>query len=98
MHTYSWEGNWNTNSPFKHAAQDFQLNKPLIIGEFSADCAMNEGIEYLFNFAYNNSYNGALSWQYNEGGHCSDTQAVQDRGMQAVRFRTDNGVIDVEIQ
>jgi len=98
MHTYSWEGNWNTNSPFKRRAEEFGLDKPLIIGEFSADCAMNEGIQYLFDYSYNNSYAGTMPWQYNEGGHCADTRAVQNRGMQQIRYRTDLGLIDIEIQ
>jgi len=98
IHTYSWEGNWGTNAPFRRRAQDYQLNKPLVIGEFSADCAMNEGTEALWNYVYNNGYDGAWSWQYNEGGHCSDNQATQDRGMRAIRYRNDNGIIDVEIQ
>jgi len=88
MHTYSWEGNWNTNSPFRRQAADFQLDKPLVIGEFSSVCAMNEGINALWGYAFDNGYDGVWSWQYNlDNGHCQDSQAAQNQGMNFIRNR-----------
>jgi len=97
IHTYSWEGNWNSGSPFRHHSNAFGLTKPLVIGEFSSACSMNEGVDGLWNFSYNNGYAGTWSWQYNAGGHCSDTAAQQRQGMTRIRNYTHNGRIAVNI-
>jgi hypothetical protein len=97
IHTYSWEGRWNNASPFRHHANNFQLNKPLVIGEFSSACSENEGVDALWNHSYNNGYAGTWSWQYNAGGHCSDNQAQQRQGMTRIRHYTHNGRIAVNI-
>lgn len=68
-----------------------------MIGEFSADCAQNLSVDYLWSYAYNNNYSGAWSWQYNEGGNCSDTRAVQNQGMSHIKGFTHNGYIPVTI-
>lgn len=98
IHTYSWEGRWSNNAPFVKSAYDYQLDKPLVIGEFSSDCAENEGVEYLWSYAYNNNYTGAWSWQYNAGGGCSDSREKQDQGMSHIKDFTHNGHIPVDIR
>jgi len=86
MHTYSWNGNWNPNAPFRRQAADYQLDKPLVIGEFSSVCAEGEGIQWLWTQAHARGYNGIFSWQYNlDGGHCQDSQAAQNQGMNFIR-------------
>jgi len=97
IHTYSWEDNWNAGSPFRHHANAFLLDKPVVIGEFSASCAMNEGVDNLWAHSYNNEYSGTWSWQYNGGGHCSDNPAQQRQGMTRIRNYGHNGVIHVLI-
>lgn len=82
---------------FQKNAMDFKLTKPIVVGEFSADCAENEGVEYLWSYIYNNNYTGAWSWQYNEVGGCSDTRAVHDQGMGHIKGFTHNGVIPIVI-
>lgn len=72
MHTYSWEGAFASTSPFKVHESEYDLDKPLIIGEFSQDCSENDDITEHFNYAYYHGYAGVWSWQANEGGHCSD--------------------------
>lgn len=37
-------------------AASYGLDKPLVIGEFASICAQNEGVENLFNYAYNQGY------------------------------------------
>jgi mannan endo-1,4-beta-mannosidase len=98
IHTYSWEGRWSDHSPFRIAASDYRLDKPLIIGEFASSCSAGESIEALFDHAYNNGYRGALSWQYNAGGECSDDRATQDRGTNHVRSYTQNGRVAIDIR
>jgi len=97
MHTYTWEGNFGVNAPFRLHADAYLLNKPLIIGEWSVDCHENPNIAAGWSFLYNNHYAGSLSWQYNEGGHCSDSRAVQNQGMLSIRDFTHNGRIPVNI-
>jgi mannan endo-1,4-beta-mannosidase len=79
-------------------ASQYNLDKPLVIGEFAADCAENEGVNALWDYAYNNEYQGVWSWQYNEGGECSDSRAVQDQGMARIKGYTHNGQIPINIQ
>lgn len=67
------------------------------MGEFSADCAENEGVEYLWSYIYNRSYSGAWSWQYNAGGGCADTRDAQNQGMTLIKGFTHNGNIPVTI-
>ncbi|OXA64941.1 mannan endo-1,4-beta-mannosidase [Folsomia candida] len=98
MHTYSWEGRWSDTSPFKIPATAYQLTKPIVIGEFSSVCGENEGVDTLWYNAYNSAYQGIWSWQYNAGGHCSDTKADQNRGMTHIRNFAHNGQIPVNIQ
>jgi hypothetical protein len=69
----------------------------LVIGEFSAGCAENEGVDALWDYAYNNGYNGVWSWQFNAGGHCSDSQAQQAQGMSRIKNNNNNGVIPINI-
>lgn len=89
MHTYSWNGNWNANAPPRRQAADYQLDKPLVIGELSSLCAENEGVAVLWNSAFDRGYDGVCSWQYNlDNGHCKDTQAAQNQGMNAIRNRS----------
>lgn len=68
-----------------------------MIGEFSASCAENEGVDALWNYSYNNGYAGTWAWQYNGGGHCSDSPAVHRQGMNRIRNYTHNGRISVNI-
>lgn len=99
MHTYSWEGKWNEHGPFKVPAKDYNLNKPVVIGEFASVCAEGESVEDLWNWAYNQGFSGAWSWQYNlDNGHCQDTQQAQNRGMETIQDYTWNGLIHVKIE
>lgn len=68
-----------------------------MIGEFSASCSENEGVDGLWLHAYNNGYSGTWSWQYNGTGHCSDQPAQHRQGMSRIRNYAHNGRIDVNI-
>jgi len=97
MHTYSWEGSWSQSSPFKVNATQYNLNKPVVIGEWATSCAENEGIDTLWDMAYNRGYSGNWVWQYNAGGHCADTQAAQNQGMTRIKNYFNNGIIPINI-
>ena len=63
VHYYAWGG--EEISPFHHPASYWQLDKPLMIGEFSAKGPM-PGYSTLdaFKYLYNNGYAGGLSWTW----------------------------------
>lgn len=83
----------------KVSASSYQLDKPLVIGEFASVCAQNEGIENLYRYSYNNGYQGAWAWQYNAGGECSDTQATQNAGMNALKGQNGaGGLVNFPVQ
>jgi len=81
----------------KRKASELKLDKPVIIGEFSTDCSESKNATTNFKWGYESGYSGILSWQYNEGGFCSDKQPAQDEGMKAIRDMTSNGVVKVMI-
>lgn len=98
IHTYSWQGQWSEHSPFKVDAGAYNLDKPLVIGEFASVCSQGETPEQLFRYAYDKGYSGALSWQYNAGGDCSDSQDLQNRGMREIQTLSYNGLVNVDIR
>jgi len=97
IHTYTWQGKYSDYSVMKKDASALSLDKPIVIGEFSTDCSESKDAATNFKHAYNGGYAGVLSWQYNEGGDCSDKQAAQDQGMTAIKDMTTNGKIRVTI-
>ena len=69
VHYYDWGG--TALSPFHHPASYWELDKPLVIAEFSAN-GPYEGIdpETAYRYLYENGYAGALSWTWtNHDGH-----------------------------
>ena len=63
VHYYDWGG--TDISPFHHPASYWELDKPLVIGEFSAN-GPYEGIdpETAYRYLYDHGYAGALSWTW----------------------------------
>ena len=63
VHYYDWGG--TTISPFHHPASYWELDKPLVIGEFAANGPFT-GISSLaaYDSLYSNGYAGGLAWQY----------------------------------
>jgi mannan endo-1,4-beta-mannosidase len=97
IHTYTYQGKFSDYSVMKKNAADLNLDKAVIIGEFSTDCSESKDAATNWKHAYNGGYAGVLSWQYNEGGDCSDKQASQNTGMAAITSLTTNGKIRVTI-
>jgi hypothetical protein len=63
VHYYDWGG--TAISPFHHPASYWELDKPLVIGEFSAHGPYT-GIDpkTAYNYLYQNGYAGGLSWTW----------------------------------
>ena len=56
-------------SPFGHPSSYWGLDKKLVIGEFFAVTTDGAQTNDLYTNLYNNGYNGAWAWQYNDGGN-----------------------------
>lgn len=71
VHYYSMN-NPNEVNPFIHPASYWELDKPVIIGEFPAMGLSYPSTRYLpfmptidaYNYLYNNGYSGALAWTW----------------------------------
>jgi len=76
VHYYSWGG--PELSPFHHFASYWELDKPLVIGEFAANGPYT-GIDSqaAYDSLFQNGYAGGLAWQYagNELGGLPAAQA-----------------------
>ena len=83
----------------RNRPSDYNLDKPIILGEFAAACSGKNSIEEMFRYFYENRYDGAWGWQmYDEGqGHCSDGKTKTMRGTAALKNRTDNGKISIRL-
>ena len=46
----------------KKNAADYQLDKPLIIGEFSSDCSESKSGPTNYEHAYKGGFAGVLAW------------------------------------
>jgi Cellulase (glycosyl hydrolase family 5) len=62
VHYYTQNG--ISNSPFKHPASYWQLDKKLVMGEFFA--ADTDGVlkDNTYTYLYTNGYNGGWAWSY----------------------------------
>ena len=54
-------------SPFRKAASSWGLDKKVVMGEFYAAATDGVAATDLYTTLYSNGYNGAWSWQYNDG-------------------------------
>jgi len=82
VHYYDWAG--EALSPFHHPASAWDLDKPILVGEFSADTDLI-GIPKDQSAAalYENGYAGALAWAYRDPEKRTDLLAC----MQNLRER-----------
>ncbi|KAL4238580.1 hypothetical protein ACF0H5_003287 [Mactra antiquata] len=61
VHTYAYQGKFDGLSPFEHHGNDYNLNKPIVIGEFREEGGRS--ISDMYNHAYYYGYSGAWGWQ-----------------------------------
>ncbi|NLR93397.1 PKD domain-containing protein [Flammeovirga agarivorans] len=82
VHYYSWAG--TTYSPFVHPASHWELDKPLVMGEFYVeDQPGSIAEEDLFEILYNNGYAGAWGWQYRTYDDGDNTDEIHRDAMLA---------------
>lgn len=103
IHTYSScqcpRGSWSTSQPMENKPSDYNLDKPIVLGEFASCCSGGDSVEGMYRYFYENRYDGAWGWQlYDEGqGHCSDGKSTTMRGIKALRNRIDHGKISINL-
>ncbi|XP_050714959.1 mannan endo-1,4-beta-mannosidase-like [Eriocheir sinensis] len=97
LHTLSLEGHWTENAPFTVDAEDYLLDKPLVLGSFSSVCSENNTLGELFTYAYEHGYSGGWSWQYSADDDCSDTPETQQQYLSVLEGRTDHGTVDIVV-
>jgi len=64
IHSYPWNNKFEDQSPFgNHDSDYYQLDKPLVVGEFPNDDD-NAGfsVPQLYEYAYNHGFDGAWCW------------------------------------
>lgn len=95
IHTYARGGEFAVSSPMVVASSRLDLDKPVIIGEFSAKGCARAGctVESLYNHALDAKYSGCLDWSM-IGGDGEDDASVAERGMSALR---DQGVVNISL-
>ncbi|MES1178339.1 MAG: hypothetical protein ABUL62_28720 [Myxococcales bacterium] len=62
VHYYTQNG--ISNSPFKHPASYWNLDKKLVMGEFFAATTDGTNKDDTYTYLFNNGYNGAWAWSY----------------------------------
>nr|XP_053640001.1 mannan endo-1,4-beta-mannosidase-like [Cherax quadricarinatus] len=97
MHTYDWSGSWSPGAPFTVSASDYNLNKPIVIGEFASVCAAGTSLPDLYEYAYTHGYSGAWSWHYVATGDCSDSRDAQQQALGHLKGRTDHGTVSFTV-
>jgi len=91
VHEYpSMVGNGSDHAPFVSAAADYELDKPLVIGEFAHKSCSLAGctVSQLFQYAYSQGYQGAWGWALNAWTSSSvDGESDIVPGLQSIRNR-----------
>jgi len=91
VHSYSWQGRFSSEQPFKNPASAYHLDKPIVVGEFWEQDGGHMSITQMFTYLYQHGYNGAWSWDLMNHG------SNQRRGMQAIKDMTSHGKVAVSM-
>lgn len=89
VHYYDWGG--KSISPFHHPASYWKLDKPIVIGEFSAKGPHeNISTKQAYLYLFENGYAGSLSWTWtNHDGHGGIDDARAGIGYLYSHYRDD---------
>ncbi|CAG2111639.1 unnamed protein product [Medioppia subpectinata] len=91
MHSYEC----GAEHPIKRTAEQYSLDKPLMVGEFSTKRSCMPDSAQVYKHYYFGGYAGCMAWQYNDHhDNDRDSRDVINHGMDSIRHETSNGVID----
>jgi len=62
MHSYAFNNQFGTYAPFKMSRDDYGLDKPLIVGEFSYTSSGGMSPQDMYSYVYAHNYDGAWGW------------------------------------
>jgi hypothetical protein len=75
VHYYdNWGSNNEVVSPFKHPASYWNVDKPIVIGEFWAIDTNGIKANDLYTTLYDGGYAGAWAWQYASNDNATETK------------------------
>ncbi|XP_066965191.1 mannan endo-1,4-beta-mannosidase-like [Macrobrachium rosenbergii] len=97
MHSYDWAALWESKRPSRLNADNYNLDKPLVIGEYASVCAAGTSLRDLYEYAYTHGYSGGWSWHYTATGDCSDTRDTQRDALGQLHGRTDHGTVNFNV-
>ena len=101
MHTFSWNNKYGPDAPFFHRAADYNLDKPLVVGEFASVCSEGQSSGDLYLQFYEGNYSGAWIWALRDKGRdysgCADGYQVGQDGMATIAGRSDHGHISINL-
>ncbi len=69
FHYYDWQG--NELSPFSKNVSTWNLDKPIVVGEFHLKTTFGVPVNQLYSSAYNNGYAGAWAWSWTDNDKTS---------------------------
>jgi len=78
VHSYSWQNQFSQYSPFKVSRDDYKLDKPVVVGEFSDSAGGGMSASQLYTYVYSHGFNGAWGWTAEDQYHNFD-------GMNAIK-------------
>ncbi|XP_076443072.1 mannan endo-1,4-beta-mannosidase-like isoform X2 [Babylonia areolata] len=89
------------DAAFLHEMEDYRLDKPLVLAEFSQVGGAGWTITDQFLWAYQKGYSGAWSWQAVGTGSGSDSLETQVRGINTLKNcdnQTEGGRVPIDIR
>ncbi|ESO83347.1 hypothetical protein LOTGIDRAFT_204833 [Lottia gigantea] len=95
-HSYTWQGHFNSLSPFKHSASEYKLDKPLVIGEFSAKASEGMSSTQMYHYSYNHGYQGAWIWSATDKT-AGTSWSEEKKGVSSIRHESKNGVTAINV-
>jgi len=98
IHTYAWNGKFESSAPMNKKASDYGLDKPLVIGEFASVCSQKHTPQQMYKHFYEKDYDGAWAWEmHDDHSHCTDGKDKIFAGTLSIDGRTDHGKIKINL-
>ncbi|KAK3577182.1 hypothetical protein CHS0354_037521 [Potamilus streckersoni] len=95
VHTYASGGPFDSHSPMLTNSGTYNLEKPLVVGEFSQACSQGKSAQEMFQHVYNSGFAGAWSWQWYRNQECNGPWDQQLAGMSSIANNHNNGYVKI---
>ncbi|KAL3854805.1 hypothetical protein ACJMK2_014054 [Sinanodonta woodiana] len=91
VHSYASPSTFDKNSPILTNSAHYNLEKPLVVGEFSQACSQHKSATEMFQHVYNSGFAGAWIWQWYRNQECNGPWAEQLAGISSIANSHTNG-------